>query len=245
MASRTIAPPRGVRPARALSLLGIAATIMLLNTPTASAAEPTSDTAAAPAAAICIPRDPEVGPWCPPPPPPPPPEPDCPLDPPPGLICRPGPSAVFAFVGADTNGHATHCEVRLFGATPPDQNGGEAIQFRTTAICSAGMRNVTIDTRLLNTLQASIANGPQAYCHEFVTGAGCGTSSMSSTGGIGGQPAGEYTQVATVRLALREGPGDPWVAVEGTTPPGSSETCAPGGYVTRCELRLPIPADGR
>jgi hypothetical protein len=232
MASRRTATTRRKVAVGTLSLLGVVAALMLVNASSASAGPP------------CIPRDPESGPWCPPPPPPPPPEPDCPLDPPPGLICKPGPSATFAFVGADANGNARHCEVTLFGATPPDQNGGEAIQFRTRNICSGGMRNVTLDTRLVNTLQTTIANGPQGYCHEFVTGAGCGTAVLSSTGGIGGQPAGEYTQIATVRLALREGSLDPWVVVEGTTPAGSAETCTPGTYVTRCELRLPITADG-
>jgi hypothetical protein len=199
---------------------------------------------------ICVTFDPEAGgKWCPadaiPDPPPPPPEPDCPLDPPPGLICKRGPLAgPFVFVGADASANVSRCEVWLYGATPPDQNGGELIQFRTTSQCSAPMRNVTIDTRLLNTTQAIVANGPQAYCHEFVTGADCGTFLMGSTGEIGGRPAGEYTLVATVRLALREGNLDPWTVVEGTTPSGSSELCAPGAYVTRCELRLPITADG-
>jgi hypothetical protein len=49
---------------------------------------------------------------------------------------------------------------------------------------------------------------------------------------------------ASVTLALREGTLDPWVLSPGTTPGGSTETCGPGAYVTRCELRLPIPADG-
>jgi hypothetical protein len=203
---------------------------------------------------ICIKFDPEAGgDYCPvqkvmdvvPDPPPPPPEPDCPLDPPPGLICKRGPMAgPLVYVGADASGTVSRCEVWLYGATPPDQNGGELIQFRTTSQCSAPMRNVTIDTSLVNTTQAVVGTGPQAYCHEFATGSNCGTFLMGSTSEVGGQGIGEYTLVATVRLALREGNADPWVLVEGTSPSGSAELCAPGGYVTRCELRLPITSDG-
>jgi hypothetical protein len=220
--------------------LALALTTLAFVLPAALSAE----AGAAPTAAqdLCWRPVPDRPEWCPGPPPPP--EPDCPLDPPPGLICREGPKELFEFVGADAAGHVTNCSVWLYGATPPDQNGGEMIQFRTTAVCDAGMRNITVNTRLLNTLQAPIASGPQGYCHEFATGASCGTFVVGSTGGIAGQAAGDYTLVATVRLALREGTGDPWVVVAGTTPSGSSELCAPGGYVTRCDLLLPIPADG-
>jgi hypothetical protein len=174
----------------------------------------------------------------------PPPPPDCSLDPPEGQICNPGPKAMFEFDGADASGRATHCEVWLYGATPPDQNGGETVQFRATNICNGPMRNVTIDTTLVDSVPETIATGPQAYCHEFATGANCGTFLMGSTGQIGGRAPGVYTLEATVRLALREGTGDPWVLVADTTPGGSAEACAPGGYVTRCRLELPITADG-
>jgi hypothetical protein len=197
-------------------------------------------------AAVCVPRGAGQPDYCPgaDPPPPPPPEPDCPLDPPPGLICKPGPSVLYEYEGAAANGTTTNCAVWLYGATPPDQNGGEEIQFRGRARCNQAMRNISVDTRLLGPLLGPIASGPTGYCHEF-SGAGCPASLLvGSTGGISGRGAGEYTLVVTVRLALREGTLDPWVVTPGVTPPGSAEACKPGTYVTRCELRLVIPADG-
>lgn len=187
----------------------------------------------------------------PPDPGPPPPEPDCSLDEsPPGYLCKPGPSVSYDFVGVDTTRGTdakTICTVTMRGATPPDQEFGEQIQFETSAKCDHVVRSVTIDTRLQNPVLTDIAFGTQGRCHQF-TDPNCGLSAVGSRGSAAGWGPGVYHQVAIVRLALpEENAGDPWEIIPpGTTPAGSpmGEECKPGSWVVRCELRMEIEADG-
>jgi hypothetical protein len=62
----------------------------------------------------------------------PPPPPNCPLDPPPGLICVPGPKATYVFEGAAANTAAptTKCEVTLEDAVPADQEGSDSTEMK-------------------------------------------------------------------------------------------------------------------
>jgi hypothetical protein len=174
----------------------------------------------------------EVGPPAPP---------DCPLDPPAGYVCVPGPSAEFVFqgVGDDLNATPpTRCTVRMEGATPAGR-----VQFRTSNVCDHRLRVVTIDTRLENAKGTAVAYGPQAHCHILAGDVDCGLYRLSSAGEITNYAvATEYTQVATVRLLLIDTDHDPWAVVPVGTSPNPDEPCAPGRPEVTCELRLPIGA---
>jgi hypothetical protein len=175
----------------------------------------------------------------------PPPPPNCPLDPPDGLICAPGPKATYVFEGAAANtaNPTTKCEITLEDAVPADQEGTGRVQWRTRSQCDRILQVVTIDTKLLNTQQAQVGTGNTGHCHVLATDPNCGLTPQVSGGDVSGLPVGEYTQVATVRLVLREpGAPDPWV-VSATPGAANPTACLPGDFEVICELRLSVTID--
>ena len=171
--------------------------------------------------------------------------PSCPLDPPPGLACTPGPKEAFVFEAVDPRKPAgqvlNRCVVTLEGATPPDPYGNANVQFRTRNQCEQPLRAATVEAKLFKAdMQTQIASGPAASCHAL-TATPCTTGILESRGESSGRPTGVYIQRAYVRLVLDEpGSPDPWVVVAGE-PADTPTSCTPGGVEVRCHLKLAIP----
>jgi len=141
----------------------------------------------------------------------------------------------------------TSCNASLALAAPPATDLSGRAQFRTSSRCNNNLKVVELDSKLLNSTGALVAESGRIGCHNATTGCGAQETPLVDVKGLA---TGTYTLQATVRFVLMDPLApDPWTeppptATTPTDEPATNPTtrgvCLPGFLVIRCDLRLTI-----